>query len=208
MRTITKNIYTFDELSDEAKERAIENYRALGIPFAWHDEAIASIKAIADVLNCSYSWYSYDGVDYTVYLEPEDNWRYDDTDITELEGRRAWAYIENNFISKAERPKTYYLNHVIYCDGRKNWSRKSKINYTINDCPFTGYCMDCCFSEAWRDWKKTFNKYSTVGDFIELVAEKLGEDWTADNEYQNSDEGIIEIFECNDYEFTEDGDIY
>lgn len=206
MRTITKNIYTFDELSDEAKERAIENYRALGIPFAWQDEIIASIKAIAKAMNCSYDWYSYDGVNYTVYLESRGNFYYDD--ITELEGSRAWAYIENNFISKSERPKTYYLNHAIYCDGRKNWSRKSKINYTINDCPFTGYCMDCCFSEAWRDWKKSFNKYSTVGDFIELVADKLGADWTADNEYQNSDEGIMEIFECNEYEFTEDGEIY
>lgn len=204
MKTITKNIYTFDELSNEAKEKAIENYRALGIPFAWQNETIDTIKAIAEVLDCNYNWDSYDGIDYTVYFEP--NYYIDDA--IELEGRRAWAYIENNFISRAERPKTYYLNNVIYCDGRKNWKRKSKINYTINDCPFTGYCMDCCFSEAWVSWKKNFNKYSTVGDFIELVADKIGTDWTADNEYQNSDERIMEIFECNNYEFTEDGEIY
>ena len=206
MRTITKNIYTFDELSDEAKERAIENYRALGIPFGWQREMHQTIGAIAHVMNCTCDWYSYDGITYQVFLNSRGNFYYDD--ITELAGHRAWAYIENNYISKAEKPKTYWLNHTLYCDGRKNWSRKSKINYTIDDCPFTGYIADCCFSEAWRDWRKSFTKYSTVGDFIDLVAKKLGEDWTADNEYQNSDEGIIEMITINDYEFTEDGDIY
>ena len=49
---------------------------------------------------------------------------------------------------------------------------------------------------------------STVGDFIDLVAEKLSKEWTSDYEYQYSDEGIIEVIGINEYEFYEDGSIY
>ena len=90
----------------------------------------------------------------------------------------------------------------------KNWKRKSKLFYGWDDCPFTGYWMDCCFIEAWKKWEKNFNKNSTVGDFIELVANNLAEDWTKDNEYQQTDEYIIEMIEANDYEFLEDGRQY
>ena len=105
-------------------------------------------------------------------------------------------------------PKTFCLNNVLYCDGRKNWTRKSKINFTMDNCPFTGYCMDCCFSEAWKEWKDSFCAKSTVQDFLDLVAEKLSKDWTADNEYQLSDEGLAEMIEANEYEFLEDGTLF
>lgn len=204
MRTITTNLYTFNELSDEAKETAIENWRSMGFPFAWQEEMIDSIRAIAKAINCNYDYYSYDGISYDVRLMPTDFCEAD------LRGKRAWAYIENNFITPNAEAKTYYKDHVIYCDGRKNWKRKSKIWYTLDDCPFTGYCADCCFIEAWRKWQKLFRNDSTltVEDFIDLVANNLSKEWTSDNEYQNSDEGIAELLNINEYEFTEDGNRY
>lgn len=202
MRTVTNtfNLYRFDELTAEAKERAIEDYRQ-DMTFGWQDEIINTIKAIADAMNCTYNYYSYDGISYDVSFEACD---FDDS----LSGVRAWAFIENNFITPNQKPKTYWLNHCLYTDGRKNWSRKSKINFTLSDCPFTGYIADCCFGEAWEDWKKNFNKNSSVYDFIEDVAYKLSREWTSDNEYQYSDEGVIEMIEINEYEFYEDGSIY
>ena len=206
MRTITTNIYKFDELSEEAKERAIEEYRS-DMTLDWQDDINATIEAIAKAMNCSYDYHSYDGISFHVSFSPCD-FGY------ELSGVRAWAFIENNFITPNEKPKTYYLHGVIHCDGRKNWSRKSKINYTLDDCPFTGYIADCCFAEAWEEWKKNFtietktHMGSTVEDFIKLVAEKLSKEWTYDNEYQMSDEAITEVIEANDYEFLEDGTFY
>lgn len=201
MRTIMTNVYTFDELSDEAKEKAINDWRCSGFEFAWTYDTINSIKAIADAMNCKAEWYSYDGITYDVSF-----YSHETEDIENLSGKRAYAYIWNNYLFPSRKYKTYWKDRVIHCDGRKNWKRISKISYGWDDCPFTGYCADCCFIEAWREWKRSFNKYSTVGDFINTVAGKLGKEWTNDNEYQMTDEYISEILSINDYEFTEDGD--
>ena len=203
MRTlvITKNLYTFDELSDEAKENALDYIRER-YDFAWDSDNAETVKAIAEKCGWEWDWYSYDGIRYTISYDINDG------DVEELSGARAMAYISNNYIDRAAKPKYYWLNHVWHCDGRKNWERKSKIWYRIDDCPFTGYYLDYCFAEAWRDWKKNLSKYSTVKEFADLVAEYLSRDWTADNEYQISDEGIREYIEANEYEFTEDGSLY
>jgi hypothetical protein len=44
MRTATVEIYAFDELSDDAKARARNWWRA-GFEYSWHDESLASVKA-------------------------------------------------------------------------------------------------------------------------------------------------------------------
>ena len=207
MKTIVTetNVYTFDELTDEAKENAIENFRNYTFEhggLCWQTENANAVKVIAEKMGWKYDYSSWDGVDYCV------EYSVDDGDVAELSGARAMAYIENNYIDVAKKPKMYWLHNVLYGDGRKNWTRKSKVNFTIDDCPFTGYCMDCCFSEAWREWKSKFNKHSTVQDFADMVASHLSKDWTEDNRYQVSDEGILEVIEANDYEFLEDGTFY
>lgn len=205
MRTITTNLYTFDELSDEAKEKAIESYRYYDFEFAWQREMVDTIKAIAEVMNCKVEWFSYDGITYDVSLYSRET-----EDIENLSGKRAWAYIWNNYLYPNREYKTYWKDKVIHCDGRKNWKRKSKISFGWDNCPFTGYCADCCFIEAWREWQKLFRNNSTltVEDFIDLVAINLSKEWTNDNKYQNSDEAIAEILSINEYEFTEDGNRY
>lgn len=200
--TITKDIYSFNELSEDAKESAIEYFRNDSNILAWQRENAETVETIAKRMNWRYSYESYDGIRYTVYFE------IGDCDIEELAGSRAMAYIYNNYINAASEAKIYWLHNVLYADGRKNWNRKSKINFTIDNCPFTGYCMDCCFAEAWREWLKQFNKNSTVAEFVELVADRLSEEWTNDNEYQISDDGIIELIQANEYEFTVDGSLY
>lgn len=200
--TITKEVYRFDELTEEAKERVFDHFRMDCDILSWQSENRDTVEAIAEKMGWKYRYDSYDGITYTV------DYDIDDEDISALSGVRAMAYIENNYINAARQAKTYWLHDVLYCDGRKNWTRKSKINFTIDNCPFTGYCMDCCFSEAWKEWKETFCKNSTVQDFANMVADRLGKDWTSDNEYQVSDEGIIEMIDASDYEFLADGTIY
>lgn len=51
MRTITKNVYFFNELIHAAKERARRDYETSGQQYAFADEALASIKALASHFN-------------------------------------------------------------------------------------------------------------------------------------------------------------
>lgn len=205
MRTIinTFNVYSFKELSEEAKENAIDSFRYDGSYLSWQDEAVNSIEKISKAMNCIAEWYSYDGIKYYVSFTSNEC-----EDIEALKGKRAYAYIVNNYLMPNKSYKTYWKDRCIYADGRKNRKRKSNLFYSWDNCPFTGYYMDCCFIEAWKKWEKNFNKNSTVEDFIELVANNLAEDWTKDNEYQQTDEYIIEMIEINDYEFLEDGRQY
>lgn len=57
MRTIEKTIFTFDELSESAKERAREWYRR-GLEYPWWDEAQSSLKSFCDEFGVSVLDYS------------------------------------------------------------------------------------------------------------------------------------------------------
>ena len=66
MITNTFNVYSFEELSNEAKENAIDSFRYGGSYLSWQDEAINSIEEISKAMNCKAEWYSYDGIKYYV----------------------------------------------------------------------------------------------------------------------------------------------
>lgn len=58
MRTITINAYTFNELSDEAKDRAIEWYRSKVTEYVWMEEDLDSLKAFCKFYNVNIKDYS------------------------------------------------------------------------------------------------------------------------------------------------------
>ena len=68
MRTITRNVYFFDELSESAKEKARDWWRGRGFEYSWSTESRASINAFCvlfDVDLVDYSIGAYCQVDYT-----------------------------------------------------------------------------------------------------------------------------------------------
>lgn len=70
METVTITLYTIDDLSEEAKERALSDYRAT-MDYFWADDSKESIQAFCD----------YFGVSLTHWHV--DSWQYDfDTDAT------------------------------------------------------------------------------------------------------------------------------
>ena len=71
MRTIIKNVYTYSELSDEAKQRALESYRANDYQheYAWSDEYRNTMEAFCNLFpvrvnNWQISSYSYSFIDH------------------------------------------------------------------------------------------------------------------------------------------------
>lgn len=62
MRTVEVKVYKYDELSEEAKERALNEYNA-NSEYNWSSEALESIKALARHFGGELSDYSIDWLD-------------------------------------------------------------------------------------------------------------------------------------------------
>jgi hypothetical protein len=188
-------IYEYDELSEEVKQELREaKARDLDISDFWVCEWGEAVKEIAKLLNAKYD-YSIGYCDYNNHLNFV---RYDEPE-EEVMGVRAYKWIFNNWIKYAYKPKLYY----------KKWEkqRKSKIKFSIDNCPFTGICYDCNFSEAWKEFSADIKagKQLTVSDFVEMLEDKLQHDIVSEIDYRYSEEGLDEELSFNEY--YEDGEI-
>ena len=196
MRMEELKIYTFEELSEKAKQKAIEWYKQATDYFIFSDELEESLKAITDATNCKYKLYSYDGVTVDITLKSKE-----DDEVLNLTGVRAYKYIYNNYIKPYRKGK--YLKHY------KGNAIYSKVSFNY-DCVFTGVCYDFVLFDVFNKFTNLVrkNKNINVIDFIDLLAEKYGEYWSNSNEYELSDDFITEELTTNNYEFLEDGTNY
>lgn len=112
MKTVQINVYKFNELSESAKRKALDDFEPF-TDYIWQ-EAITSIESFADL--------------FDVKLGS----RYDDN-ILNLSGARLMAYLWNNYGADLYKPK--YLKRV------KGKARYSRVQVDCN-CPLTGVCYD------------------------------------------------------------------
>lgn len=206
MKTIELKLYKFDELSEEAKRTAVENYSTNGVDDFWGSERIASYEKAKEIYN------SLSGID------------------GEISGKRLVAWIENNLshywrrqnkISKHKLPQTgvitkkRVLGDCFFVNSWWEWKydcikfRTSNIFETndIEGCPLTGVCYDYDFLQPIIDFMK--NPSSNISN-VDLVDDMPSYESIAerDHEYTSSYDFIAEELSVNDYDFTEDGEIY
>lgn len=179
VETITRNVYTFDELSDRAKDRAR----------AWYLEAIYDPSAITDTLTdalrditgdqsakvTGWSLGRYTFVTFTA------SWYV--ANMPERDG--TWLG------SLAPFPHDLGLTHV---DVRASWMRDRNIITGVVDVP--GVTPDdddlATVQDALEEWLASLEAW--------LLACAVSED-----EYRTSDDYILEMCDCNDWEFLENG---
>jgi len=198
MKTVEINIYQFSELSEQAKENAIEQVRNnLSLDYIF-DEAVESLHKFADIFSIKIKQFDFlETSRNDIVFKLEDN-------ILQLSGQRLAIYLWNNFKSDLYKGKYYSL-----------WS-KTEISYkhhkngypVLNDCcVLTGVCYD----QDLLDPIYKFLEKPTDINFEELLndcIQNLCKSVASENDYRYSDEGIIEDIESNDFEFEENGNIY
>ena len=179
MKTIKINIYKFDELSETAKEKALNDYRN-DFDFFWTDEGFESIEKGLDYFDFSIHDYEIDYLDINrCFIKIDNN---ESQNIENIEYIRLYKYLVNN-----------YLDY--------------KPELLKGNCPFTGYCVDESFLDPIR--KFINKPYSiNFRELMDECVYSALKDIVSDCEYQYSDEGIIETILANDYDFTEDGKLY
>ena len=191
MKTKTINIYSYAELSEEAKENALQNYRGKHNEIFWQEEILESLKGLFK--NCSdISLKDYSLGEYNSWIKVE----FTNEEVENFTGKRAMAWIENNLLSN--------IRISYYGEKRKELRQYGSGYYAnkIKPCPFTGVCYDEDFLDCLlKDIKEGCDLETSFKELATAYKKIINNEW----EYQNSEEYISEHFEANEYEFDIDG---
>lgn len=206
METRTYTVYKFDELPEDGKKAAIEKWRETTLhngDFFWNREWMESIKQGLHNFGAELQDWSID------FLGDDRSWwkiSIDSETQEEITGMRLRTWLLNNHWDNFFKRKHYgeYIYNKETEKGR--YQRYSRCQWIETSCPFTGYCGDEDFMDVFRDFiKKPDN--STFKELLEDAVRRTVKAMQADCNYQISDEGITEIIQCNEYDFTEDGEL-
>lgn len=215
MRTVTPkpfNVYEFDELSDEAKQKAIKGQRdfELQTENPWADEWRDTLHKIEELFDIEVDFDSYDR--HSISWRKWWNKEYGE-EMLNLSGNRALSFFWNNYGYNITSAKFYWDGHL------HSKSRHSKYWREFGNCPLTGVCYDNdALDPLWNFLEgKDKSPYCSrlihfknrsVKDIIEDCVDSLCDSWERKEEYRLSDEGLIESIKSNGYEYYEDGTLY
>ena len=216
MKEIMIKLYTFDELSDEAKKRAYKTFLSRGNYRGALSDATATVKKVEEFFGIKISnWETGSSCPrYPAVMFQDNRWC---NDVLDLKGNRARAYFWNNF-GKVLRTGRYYSKWrgTKYAHSRLFFDR-------VHDgtCPSTGVCFDCgaldplvcfCFGVAWNGEKLVPSSRSlradnavTVKSVIQDCVYSLFKAFNAGCEASESMDYFAELCKRNGWTFEEDG---
>lgn len=200
-RTIEKTVYTFDELSDDAKEKARDWYREGALHDDWYDCTFEDAKRCGALLGidieriyfsgfCSQG----DGACFEGEYQYRKGWRralrdeVGGDDLRELEdiGER---------LQETQRRAFYQITATTRQRGHYMHSGCMAVSVEAT----TPAGDDIC--EGFIDIEED------VTDALRLFADWIYTSLEREHDYLTSDESVDEMIEANEYEFDEDGDI-
>lgn len=190
MRTVRTKVFKFDELSDKAKEKAIDLLRSNENP--WDRENFQALQEFCKI--------------FPARINRDGDLQY--CGDVQLKGYRLATYIRNNYGSYIFKPKQYWI-----CDGRLNTvgvnskHRDSKVFVIEDGCPLTGFWMD---NEILKPVFEFLRNPGVTTDFEDLIIEcsrAYDRACEKDFAFQTSNEQTIETIQANEYEFLKDGSL-
>jgi hypothetical protein len=175
MRTITTTVYNFSELSEDAKETALQEWteQEAAQEYSWSQEAIESLKAGIEHFGCALASYSIDFANS--------------------------AYSDIAVDTPWNEPTEDEIKDMIESAGSYN----PETLKGLGDCKLTGYCMDENFLDGVRS--DFYNGERDLKELMLSGYNNWHEAATNDYESQFTMEYFSEHAEANEYEFTEDG---
>ena len=205
MKELTIKLYAFDELSADAKEKAIEKQREKHYDWYWENVQF-EIDALSDI---AYAIGADKKVDYEFSTCSPSYIHFNFGDIAEdLQGIRAYKYIYNNFIMPFLKGK--YYSKGKYINGKYIYKyRYSKAIKELS--PESGLYIDCIVLDIWKEYieKTRHNVSFDVADFISDIESALCKTILDEAEGQDSNEAWTNRLQDDEREiYTEEGEIY
>lgn len=202
MRIVETKVYKFKELSEQAKEKAIESYRDINVQHEWYDgtfeifkETMNDLGFDVDKMYFSGFWSQGDGAMFEGSLNDNIKYRLDDVLEKHMRSsKKNWNRVEklikdgfinlNGSFSHAGR----YYHEKSYDD---SLSCEYQCDYSLNLSNIEDILDDMleCIREMYEDHCR-----------------QLYSDLEKEHEYYTSDNEVAETIICNDYEFTKEGE--
>ena len=186
-----RHLYPFSDLSEAAQERAVEAYRDAhaGDAHAWGAEYRDSLEAF-----CRIAPIVATGWEYGSYRNDHIDTEFEDGDIADLSGLRAWKWLNNNGPD--------------FRDGRADddlsWFEAAR-REVVGGCTLTGFQADAPLFDPIHNAERNPLSITSLGDLFHECCEAWLESATEDYEWQSSDEYIREELVALYYEFEADG---
>lgn len=171
MKTVEIQLFKFDELTENAKQKAINKYRDSGINYYW------------------YSFINEDAKDVGIKIKSFDISR------KEIEIDLLYSYDEvaSKIISNHGEYCDSYIKAKCFLDDKD--ALVEKYSNGINLSIVSEEKFDEEFDDLEQDFKNDLEDY-----YLKMLRDEL--------EYMESDGYIIQMIIDNDYDFTEDGEMY
>lgn len=192
MRTIEVNVYKFEELSNEAKEVAIEQIR--NTYYEWNDFANWATddcslfepkqEELIELFGKEYKFPLIENTRKNIYFNTDRNWFLDCVDAIEITNDNQflkWLGLTDEIINNED-----FSFHIFNPNYRN-------ADTTID---FDGF--DSKFDEVISNAQDKFNEH--IQDVLKRIEDSI--------DYRFSDEAIIEDIKANEYEFLSNGKIY
>ena len=197
MREVTMKVYSVEELSERALDRAYYDWCS-DSDYPLGKENLKTLLEFEKIFPVEVTDWQYGGsykyVRFHMTCEDE---------VADLEGFRLAKYIWNNYRYSIYKGK--YYSKGKYVGGKYQYvSRHSKI-ILEKGCPLTGYYLDYDILKPIWDFLDNPRPNITFEDLMEECLENWLEACENDFNDYYSKETFIEIAKVNEWEFYEDG---
>lgn len=195
MRVVTKTVYKFNELSEDAQKKAIESFRTFNVDdINWYEFVY---EAFIERMKEKGFNLSDDNISFTGFWSQGDGASFvcDDIDIEKL----------SKFIDKENN--TDLGKYIRFLDNYSITVYRTDTHYCHYNTVSVHY--DCSDMSGYNLVTEKFDTfYDRVLELVKDECKKLYEFLENEYNYKTSDEAIKESIEANEYEFDEDGTLF
>ena len=195
MRTETRTytLYQITELSEEAKEKAHNEWLYSRYFYGWTDENRKTLDTFCECFGIVCGHWRYDEIHYSYdYRSRQKDY------IDKLSGWRLATYLTNHHWNDLCTPKYFWK-------GMKG--RKSRI-FVDTCCPLTGYYIDDCILDPIYKFLKSPTENVTFDDLMNDCLDSFFRACRDDMESTQTLEYFTEESNANNWEYLSDGKLF
>jgi hypothetical protein len=195
-RPILNYVYKFDELSESAKQKAIDDYRQDGFDYDWWDAVYEDARQIGEIIgikidNIYFSGFSSQG-DGACF---EGKYTYTKGSVKKIKDHAPQDEELHRIareLQKLQKKNFYSLSAKVKQSG----------HYSHEYCTEIEVCDNLnSYGDVTVETEKALSEL--LRDFMRWIYKSLETDW----DYLSSDEQIVETIQANEWEFDENGDM-